>query len=50
MSIVVCTIWGMKSHDALRYEEGLVVHLVPVCWRASGIGWKREFGGAYAVV
>jgi hypothetical protein len=41
---------GVEADCALGYEEGLVVHFVPVRGRARGTGWNGEFGAAYAVV
>lgn len=40
----------MEPDRALGYEEGFVVHFVPVGGGAGGVGWDGEFGGADAVV
>jgi hypothetical protein len=39
--VVVGTVRGMEAHHALGYEEGLVVHLVPVRWGTGGI-WRES--------
>lgn len=50
VGVVVSAVRSVESHHALRHEEGLVVHFVPVCWGAGGVGRECEFCRAYAVV
>lgn len=43
-------VWRVEAYCSLRYQEGFVVHFVPVCWRSGSPGWNCEFGAADAVV
>jgi hypothetical protein len=50
MCIVVRAVWGVEAYHAFRDEEGLIVHFVPVGWRANCVRWERELCGPDAVV
>jgi len=41
---------GEEADGALRDEEGLIVHFVPVRWGTVGVRRDDDFGGAEAVV
>ena len=46
----VAGVRNVEPDGALGYEKGLVVHFVPVRWRARGLGWKDKLSNADAVV
>lgn len=39
-------IGDVETNGALRDEEGLVVHFVPVRWGPGGSRWENQFGDA----
>ena len=50
MRIMVSTVRSVEAYHALCYEEGLVVHFVPMGWRTGCVWWECEFGRTYAIV
>jgi hypothetical protein len=50
MRIVIRSVGCVEAYHALCYEEGLIVHLVPMSWRTGRVWWECEFGRTYAVV
>lgn len=39
-------VWNVEADGALRDEEGLVVHFVPVRWGPGGSRWENQFSDA----
>ena len=43
-------VFDVEANGALGYEEGLVVHFMPVGWGAGGVRWDGEDGGRETVI
>ena len=41
---------GMEAHSSFGDEEGLIVHFVPMRWRAGCVRRDDELGGAETIV